>query len=84
MVRNSRQLLKAPLPLAPFRNSTCDFWWEKGSRAEQHVVLEARWGSGGEGRGRGKILPAQLHMGDMGPGKGCITMFGAWLGRGSF
>lgn len=72
------------VPLAPFRNSTCDFWWEKGNSAEQHVVLETRWGSGGEGRGQGKTLPAQLHMGGMAPGKGYTTMFGAWLGRGSF
>lgn len=59
-----------PLPLAPFRNSTCDFWWEKGNSAEQHVVLETRWGSGGEGRGQGKTFSAQLHIGGMSPGKG--------------
>lgn len=84
MVRNSRQLLKAPLLPSPFRKSTCDFWAEKGSSTEQQVVLEARWGSRGGGGGQGKALHAQLHMGDMGPGKAYITVFGAWLGRGSF
>lgn len=48
------------------------------------MVLEARWGSRGEGRGQGKPLSAQLHMGGTGPGKGCAATFGAWLDRGSF
>jgi len=84
MVRNSRQLLQAPLPLALFRNSTCEFWRKKGSSTEQPMLLEARLGRGGEGSGRGKALPAQMHMGVMGPGEENIAMFGAWLSRGSF
>lgn len=56
----------------------------KDSIAEQHVVLEERWGSRGEVRGQGKTLPAKIHMGGMGSGKRCLTVFEAWLCRGSF